>query len=155
MDIEEKKQEEPQEPSSFVMKNPSRVLDKQKKFIQYIENRYQPIIKVIFLFSKIIRHASAIFLWYVRARRTTRGAYALCASLQGFVWHILAGQTHKLNWFLLTNSQQERKNGLVFLIDTKPGTPDQYLNDRKAFWHLPRALYQQKWVMSPILLFSI
>jgi len=27
------------------LKNPSRVLEKQKKFISYIENRYTPIIK--------------------------------------------------------------------------------------------------------------
>lgn len=83
MDIEEKKQEEPQEPSSFVMKNPSRVLDKQKKFIQYIENRYQPIIK-------------------------------------------------------------ERKNGLVFLIDTKPGTPDQYLNDQKGKANMDLEVIKEK-----------
>ena len=45
MDIEEEKKEEP---GFEILKNPSRVLDKQTKCISYLpENRYIPIIQVI------------------------------------------------------------------------------------------------------------
>jgi len=65
MEVEEPKKEE--EPSFVILSNPSRVLDKQRKFITYIENRYTPVIK-------------------------------------------------------------ERKNGIVFLIDSKKGQPDEYID---------------------------
>ncbi len=47
MEVEQQaKEEKAQEPNSYTLSNPSRVLEKQRKYITFIENRYTPLLNV-------------------------------------------------------------------------------------------------------------